>query len=107
MPEVDRDERIRQPLGGGIEASTQPAHAEDESTFDRGSCGNPIVTRTHRRAVHGNIAHGSVTSVALTAAPSISAHIIVQAGCRRRSVGDPGFSSRMPAGDTVSHGMWE
>lgn len=39
--------------------------------------------------------------------PMTVAVIIVQWGCRRRSVGEPGFSKRRPPGDTVSQGMWE
>lgn len=57
-----------------------------------------------REEAHARSTRCSSTSMLL---PLILAVIMVQWGCRRRSVGEPGFNSRMPRGDTVSQGICE
>ena len=83
-------------------AAHQPPRVT-QHTAVRGSArpqpGPPWRAAPHRRG-------SSTSSTAVSAPASAVTRMYVQCGWRRRSVGDPGFSRRMPEGATVSHGMW-
>lgn len=61
----------------------------------------------HRRDVTPSLRRQSAWRTTSCSAPSSAVSVrYVCSGCRRRSVGEPGFRSRSPPGVVVSHGMW-